>query len=87
MEGYEANLNPGETLFMPSGYWHYIEYTDGGYSMALRANESYARSAKGLVNIARHCLVDKSMNKLLGSQWRQIKAEIARQRAASDLVH
>ena len=87
VEGYEAILNPGETLFMPSGYWHYIEYTDGGYSMALRANESYARRAKGLVNIARHFVVDKSMNKLLGSQWRQIKAEIARRRAESDLVH
>jgi hypothetical protein len=81
VRGYEALLQPGETLFMPSGYWHYIEYTDGGYSMALRANESYMRRAKGAINIARHFVVDKSMNKLMGASWREMKAEMARRRA------
>ncbi len=85
--GYETIIEPGETIFMPCGYWHYIEYTEGGFSMALRANESYARRAKGLFNIARHFIVDKSMNKLLGSNWRQIKSDIARRRAESELVH
>jgi hypothetical protein len=81
VKGYETMLYPGETIFMPSGYWHYIEYTDGGYSMALRANESYARRAKGLINIARHFVVDKSMNRIMGSNWREMKADIARRRA------
>lgn len=81
VKGYEAMIHPGETIFIPSGFWHYIEYTDGGYSMALRANESYFRRAKGLVNIARHFVVDKSMNKLLGANWRHIKADIAKRRA------
>lgn len=81
VKGYEALLQPGETIFMPSGYWHYIEYTDGGYSMALRANESYVRRAKGALNIARHFVVDKGMNKLYGSEWRRMKAEMARRRA------
>ncbi|MCO6486473.1 MAG: cupin-like domain-containing protein [Saprospiraceae bacterium] len=81
VHGFETILEPGETIFMPCGYWHYIEYTDGGYSMALRANESYVRRAKGALNIARHFVVDKGMNKLMGTSWREMKAEIARRRA------
>ncbi|HMQ62673.1 MAG TPA: cupin-like domain-containing protein [Flavilitoribacter sp.] len=79
--GYECVIGPGETIFMPSGHWHYIEYTDGGYSIALRANESYVRRAKGLWNIARHFVVDKSMNRLMGEHWRTIKEKMARRRA------
>ena len=36
---------------MPSGHWHFIEYLDGGYSISLRANESYVRRVKGVLNI------------------------------------
>nr|MBS0037712.1 cupin-like domain-containing protein [Saprospiraceae bacterium] len=79
--GYECMLEPGETLFMPSGYWHYIEYTDFGYSISLRANESMTRRAKGLYKIATHFLVDKGMNKIMGQRWRKIKADMAKKRA------
>lgn len=84
--GYECMLHPGETLFMPCGYWHYIEYTDGGYSMSLRANESYARRARGLWNIARHFVVDKSMNRIMGDEWRRVKEDMAKRRAEEMVV-
>lgn len=84
--GYDCIVNPGETLFMPSGYWHYIEYTDFGYSISLRANESLARRVKGLYNIATHYVVDKGMNKLMGGRWREMKAEMAKKRAEENLV-
>ncbi len=84
--GYDCMVNPGETLFMPSGYWHYIEYTDFGYSISLRANESLARRVKGLYNIATHYVVDKGMNKLMGGRWREMKAEMAKKRAEENLV-
>ncbi len=84
--GYETMLEPGETIFMPSGYWHYIEYTDGGYSMSLRANESYVRRAKGLLNIARHYVVDRGLNKIMGDDWRKMKEEMAKRRAEEMLV-
>lgn len=79
--GYECMLHPGETIFMPSGFWHYIEYTDGGYSMALRSNDSVMTQVKGAFNIARHFIVDKSLNHLLGSKWMKMKDNMARQRA------
>lgn len=84
--GYEVILNPGETIFIPSGYWHYIEYTDGGYSIALRANESYVRRAKGAYHIATHFVVDKGMNKIFGSRWREMKEFMAKKRAELAIV-
>ncbi len=86
LTGLECILYPGETLFMPSGYWHYIEYLDGGWSMSLRSNDSYVTQVKGIINIARHYVVDKSMNRLFGKQWRYMKAEMAKHRAEKHLV-
>ncbi len=35
--GYEVILEHGDTLFMPAGYWHHMEYLDAGFAMSLRA--------------------------------------------------
>lgn len=85
--GYECTIHPGETLFIPSRHWHYIEYTDGGYSISLRANESYVRRARGLWNIARHYVVDKGMNRLMGEDWRKFKEGMAKRRAEYESIY
>lgn len=33
----EVILEHGDTLFMPAGYWHHMEYLDSGFAMSLRA--------------------------------------------------
>lgn len=81
VEGYDIMLHPGETLFMPSGHWHYIEYTDFGYSISLRSNDSISLKMKGLYNIATHFIVDKGMNKIMGPRWREYKDDMAHKRA------
>ena len=45
------------------------------------ANESLKRRLKGAANIAKHYLVDKSMKKLLGKEWQNIKNKLAEKRA------
>jgi len=40
LKGYKLSLYPGETLFMPSGYWHYIAYPESSFSVALRSMSS-----------------------------------------------
>jgi Cupin-like domain len=44
-KGYEVILDHGDTLFMPAGYWHHMEYLDSGFAMSLRALQT-AMSAK-----------------------------------------
>ncbi|HTS42850.1 MAG TPA: cupin-like domain-containing protein [Puia sp.] len=39
-KGYEIVLDHGDTLFMPAGYWHHMEYIDSGFAMSLRAMQS-----------------------------------------------
>lgn len=80
-EGYEDVLQPGETLFMPTGYWHYMHYLTGGYAMSLRANESLARKIKGAGNIVFKVSFDKAMNRLLGQKWNDVKEQMAIRRA------
>ena len=36
VEGHQVVLEPGETLFIPSGFWHHVVYEEGGYSISLR---------------------------------------------------
>lgn len=84
-KGWETMLYPGETIFIPSGYWHYIEYTDGGYSIALRSNPSLITRAQGAINIAKHYVVDKGMNKIMGKRWHELKEKMAMKRAESVL--
>lgn len=85
VKGIEVMLQPGETLFMPSGYWHYIEYTDGGYSISLRSFGSLPARVRGLANIATHYVVDKGMNRLIGPNWRKWKERLAERRAEGAL--
>ncbi|MBP7822011.1 MAG: cupin-like domain-containing protein [Saprospiraceae bacterium] len=81
IEGLETTLTHGETLFIPSLWWHYIVYVEPGFSLSLRASDSLAMQAKGLWNITRHFVVDKGMNMLLSDKWDNWKKEEAIKRA------
>ena len=53
VEGTEVFLEHGDTLFMPTGYWHWMKYIDGSFSLSLRAwDASVARKAASLYNLA-----------------------------------
>jgi hypothetical protein len=39
-KGYEVILEHGDTLFMPAGYWHHMEYINSGFAMSLRAMQN-----------------------------------------------
>ncbi len=69
-KGYITELNHGEVLYMPEGYWHYMKYITPGFSMSLRA---IARNPKNLskaiynIFIMRH--FDNVMRRIKGQKW------------------
>lgn len=81
VKGWEGTIGHGETIFIPSMYWHFIEYVDGGFSLALRSSHSVTNRIKGAFNIARHFVVDRGMNMVLGTRWHKIKKDLAYKRA------
>ena len=76
--GFIGNLEHGNVLYMPEGYWHYMRYLTPGFSMSLRA---IARNPKNLgkaiynIFVMRH--FDNLMRKMKGQSWIDAKNERA----------
>ena len=73
-KGFLCMLEPGETLFMPSGIWHYIQYINGSFSLSLRAiSESHISKLKGAYNVLVVRKLDEYLNKIYGQKWSDYK--------------
>lgn len=69
-QGYEAILEHGDTLFMPSGYWHHMEYLDSGFAMSLRAlHPSLSRKLKGVWNLVGMRNIDTLLKRTSPERW------------------
>lgn len=85
--GYECELTLGDTLFMPSGYWHYIQYTTGGFSMALRClNTSYTKKARAAYNMLVMKTIDDLLSKMVDQRWSAYKLRKAKEVAERALT-
>lgn len=70
LEGIQAEMKHGDALYMPSGYWHYIKYLDGGFSITLRALPRHpVRLVKMLGNVFVMRPFENIMRKLWGQTW------------------
>ncbi|WP_126972392.1 cupin-like domain-containing protein [Gynurincola endophyticus] len=68
--GYEVILEPGDTLFMPAGYWHHMEYIDSGVAMSLRAlQDSWTGKLNGAWNLFGMRSIDTLMKKTAPHWW------------------
>lgn len=70
LQGEVAELNHGDVLYIPPGYWHYIVYEEISFSMALRA---FPRTPGNLAKMLNNLLVIRTaeglMRKLVGQRW------------------
>lgn len=77
-KGYKTELEHGNVLYMPEGYWHYMRYITPGFSMSMRA---IARNPKNLsqaiYNIFIMRNVDNLMRRVKGQRWIDEKNERA----------
>ncbi|MBS1636637.1 MAG: cupin-like domain-containing protein [Bacteroidetes bacterium] len=82
VKGYDITLEHGDSLFMPSGYWHYMMYQEGGFAVAYRKMaHSIIYKLQGLGNLTYRLWIDKLMSVLLGKRWLNYKMKLAHRRA------
>lgn len=74
--GYEVILDHGDTLFMPAGYWHHMEYIDSGFAMSLRALQpSLSGKLDGVWRLFGMRNIDNLMKKTAPEWWYNYKKE------------
>lgn len=75
VEGYEVFLEHGDTLFMPTGMWHWMRYIDGSFSLTLRAwDRSITRKIASIWSLFMHGAVDSAIKIIFKerySKWRE----------------
>lgn len=69
-KGYDVILEHGDTLFMPAGYWHHMEYLDSGFAMSLRAlQSSVSGKLSGVWNLFGMRSIDTILKKTVPQPW------------------
>jgi len=87
-QGYEIILEHGDTLFMPAGYWHHMEYLDSGFAMSLRAlQSSVTGKLQGAWNLFAMRHIDTLMKKSFPEWWYNNKKEKAFDLASKQQNH
>ncbi|MDN3695621.1 cupin-like domain-containing protein [Chryseobacterium tructae] len=82
VEGIECFLEHGDTLFMPTGWWHWMKYLDGSFSISLRAwDKSWAVKAHSLWNLTVQRKFDDIMKSNFKRQYMDWKEKMAIKRA------
>ncbi len=84
--GYEVILEHGDTLFMPAGYWHHMEYIEAGFAMSLRAMQSnLGGKLEGLWKLFGMRNIDTLMKKTVPTWWYNRKRKRLYELAAQEL--
>jgi hypothetical protein len=85
--GYDLTLEHGDTLFMPAGYWHHMEYLDSGFAMSLRAlQSSLSGKIKGAWNLFGMRNIDTLMKKTAPKWWYEQKKKKIYEQAEKEIA-
>jgi hypothetical protein len=86
-KGYEVTLDHGDTLFMPAGYWHHMEYINSGFAMSLRAMQNtIGGKLTGIWKLFGMRSIDTIMKKTAPQWWYERKKEKLYQLADLELA-
>lgn len=79
--GFEVVLEPGQTLYMPPGWWHEFHYLDAGIGISLRAPPGrLLERLEGAANLLMVSPLDRLANRLAGRRWHTWKRRQALRR-------
>ncbi|ANF50743.1 cupin [Chryseobacterium glaciei] len=82
VEGIDCYLEHGDTLFMPTGWWHWMKYLDGSFSLSLRAwDKSWGVKAQSLWNLTVQRKFDDIMKSNFKKKYMDWKEKVAIKRA------
>lgn len=82
VHGLEGILEHGDTLFMPTGWWHWMKYLDGSFSISLRAwDKSWAVKAHSLWNLTVQRNIDNMLKRSFKGKYMAWKEQKAVERA------
>lgn len=85
--GYTTILEHGDTLFMPAGYWHHMQYMDSGFAMSLRAlDETLLGKLNGFYHIGPMRLMNNLLIKTKPTWWYHYKRKAAHRSAEKALT-
>jgi len=86
-KGYEVILEHGDTLFMPAGYWHHMEYINSGFAMSLRAMQgTLGGKLSGVWKLFGMRGIDTTMKKTAPKWWYDRKKQKVYQLADAELA-
>jgi hypothetical protein len=84
VEGLDFTLKAGETLFMPAGWWHHIEYKTAGMGFAMRSLSPYFKDRmRGLLQVGLLTHLDDLLRWSFKDKWFQYKKQLAQKRATT----
>jgi len=78
VKGFKLVLEAGETLYIPSGYWHHFVYDEAGYAVSLRCpSQTWRGKLHGFYNLIVMSSIDRLMNKISPKNWFKWKQQQA----------
>ncbi|MCB9246316.1 MAG: cupin-like domain-containing protein [Flavobacteriales bacterium] len=85
-KGYEVILEHGDTLYMPSKFWHHMEYLEAGIGLSLRSWQySLQGKLSGLYHIIVMRHIDGIMKRTAPDSWYEFKIKQIRKNESKEL--
>lgn len=86
VKGIDCTIGPGDTIFMPAGWWHHIEYNTAGLGFAIRSLSPHISDRLlGFWQVGIMTHLDEFLNKLFREKWFAWKIRNAKKRAEREM--